>query len=69
MEKDSSGSRIDYLAAVQGELCMMPEGQAREALRTDYLRMVEDGVLMEDAEPFDHLIEACRDILDKANNI
>jgi hypothetical protein len=69
VEKDSSGNRIDYLAAVQGGLCIVPEGQAREALQTDYQRMVEDGLLMEDAEPFDHLIEACREIQTKANNV
>jgi hypothetical protein len=69
VEKDSSGNRIDYLAAVQGGLCLVPEGQAREVLQTDYQRMVEDGLLMEDAEPFDHLIEACRNIQTKANNV
>jgi hypothetical protein len=69
IEKDSAGNRIDYTAAVRGGLCLVPEEQAKEALRTDYQRMVDDGLLMEDAEPFDHLIEACGKIQVKANSI
>lgn len=69
IEKDSAGNRIDYIAAVCGGLCLVPEEQAKEALRTDYKRMVDDGLLMEDAEPFDHLIEACGKIQVKANSI
>jgi hypothetical protein len=69
IEKDSAGNRIDYTASVRGGLCLVPEEQAEEALRTDYQRMVDDGLLMEDAEPFDHLIEACRNIQEKANEI
>jgi hypothetical protein len=69
IEKDLAGNRIDYTSAVRGALCVVPEEQAREALRTDYQRMVDDGLLMEDAEPFDHLIEACRNIQEKANEV
>jgi hypothetical protein len=69
VEKDLNGNRIDYLEAVNGGLRLVPEAQAKEALRTDYQRMVDDGLLMEDAEPFDHLIEACRNIQTKANNV
>ena len=46
----------------------MPEEQAKETLRTDYQRMVDDGLLMEEVELFDHLIEACRNIQAQANN-
>jgi hypothetical protein len=46
----------------------VPEGQAREALRTDYQRMMDDGLLMEDAKPFDHLIEVCGKIQAQANS-
>lgn len=69
IEKDSAGNRIDYTSAVRGALCLVPEGQAREALQADYQRMVDDGLLMENAEPFDYLIEVCRNIQAKANSV
>jgi hypothetical protein len=69
IEKDSAGNRIDYTSAVRGALCLVPEGQAREGLRSDYLKMEADGLLMEEAEPFEHLIEACWKIQAKANSI
>ncbi len=68
IEKDIAGNRIDYASAVRGALCLVPEGQAREALRTDYQRMMDDGLLMEDAKPFDHLIEVCGKIQAQANS-
>lgn len=69
IEKDASGNRIDYTSAVRGALCLVPEGQAREALRADYQRMVDDGLLMDDAEPFDHLVEVCGKIQTNANGV
>lgn len=69
IEKDAAGNRIDYTAAVHGALCLVPEGPAREALQTDYQKMVDDGLLMEDAEPFNDLIEVCERIQVKANSV
>ena len=34
----------------------------------DYARMVEDGWLLDDAEPFDALMDACQAIEDRANS-
>jgi hypothetical protein len=67
IEKDSAGNRIDYVSAVRGGLVLVAGGEAQEALRADYQRMVNDGLLLDDAEPFDQLIEACRNIQEKAN--
>jgi hypothetical protein len=66
-EKAADGAPIDYSAAVNGKLQLVPVGGAREALATDYGRMVEDGLLLEDAEPFKKLIKRCADIAERAN--
>jgi hypothetical protein len=58
-EKDAVGNRIDYLAAVHNGLTLVPEGTALDALRGDYQQMLEDGLLLEDAESFDLLMEKC----------
>ena len=62
-EKDAGGNPIDYHAAVTDSLKLVPEGEARAALAEDYARMVEDGLLMDEAEPFDELMAACEEIL------
>lgn len=66
-EKDGAGHSIDYEAAVTGALRLVPEGEAQEVLADDYRRMVEDGLLLDDAEPFDILIERCRELERNAN--
>ena len=66
-EKAADGEAIDYDAAVGGKLQLAPTGEARTALATDYARMVEDGLLLGDAEPFEALIERCADIAERAN--
>lgn len=66
-ENDATGNKIDYMAAVCGDLHLVPEGEAREILAVDYQRMMEDGVLLDDGEPFDAVIERCRAIQERAN--
>ncbi|TWI23751.1 nucleotidyltransferase AbiEii toxin of type IV toxin-antitoxin system [Mesorhizobium tianshanense] len=66
-EKDSAGDLIDYQAAVSGALSLVPDGSALELLVEDYRKMVDDGLLLDDAEPFDVLIERCRQIQEQAN--
>lgn len=66
-ENDSAGNKIDYMAAVSGDLQLVPEGQAREELERDYGKMVEDGVLLDEAEPFAAIIEQCHAIQARAN--
>jgi Nucleotidyl transferase AbiEii toxin, Type IV TA system len=68
IEKDTKGTVIDYGAAVAGHLRLVPDGDALALLAEDYRRMVEDGLLLDDAEPFEALIDRCRQIEAMANN-
>ncbi len=65
-ENDASGTRIDYEAAVSGDLHLVPAGAALAVLTDDYARMLADGMLL-DAEPFDALMERCTAIEARAN--
>ncbi len=67
-EKDAGGRWIDYAAAVSGGLQLVPDRLARNALREDYERMVAGGML-DDAEPFDELIDGCADLEARANDV
>ena len=67
-EKDAGGQWIDYGAAVSGELRLVPDGLARHALEEDYERMISDGMLFDDAEPFELLIDRCTDLEARAND-
>jgi hypothetical protein len=67
IEKDSEGKTIDYHRAVNGEICLVPSADARSKLHADYNSMVHDGLLFDDAESFDTLIEKCTAIQAKAN--
>ena len=66
-ERAADRSPIDYAVAVCGGLRLVPDGDALKALEEDYARMVEDGLLLEDAEPFETLMARCADIAERAN--
>ena len=66
-EKDTGGEVIDYVAAVEGALQIVPEGAARAALASDYAKMLEDEVMVGDALPFDALMQACIELAARAN--
>ena len=66
-EKDAAKNWIDYSAAVVGDLQLVPDGPAHDALAHDYARMVSDGMLLDDAEAFDDLMGRCADIEQRAN--
>ena len=67
-EKAADRSQIEYASAVDGGLQLVPVGDGAKALAEDYARMVDDGLLLEEAEPFDTLMERCADIAARANN-
>lgn len=67
-EKAADRSPIDYAAAVNGDLQLVPAGDGAKALEEDYARMVEDGLLLADAEPFEALMERCAEIAARANS-
>jgi hypothetical protein len=54
------GAPIDYQTAVTGALDLAPSGDARKTLAEDYQRLVEAGLLLDDAEPFDVLLQRCQ---------
>ena len=66
-EKAADRTPIDYAAAINGGLHLVPVGDGAKALEDDYVRMVEDGLLFDDSEPFDALMVRCADIATRAN--
>ena len=66
-EKNRKGEAIDYHAAVAGGLQLVPDDGALTKLATDYQHMVDDGLFLDDAEPFEILMERCQAIQQKAN--
>lgn len=67
-EKAASENWVDYSVAVAGGLRLVPDGEARLALADDYARMVQSGWLLDDAEPFDVLMDVCQATEDRANS-
>lgn len=65
--KDTSGNQIDYAAAVSGGLQLVPGAEALKTLEADYKKMADDGILLDDAEPFADLIKRCADLEKRAN--
>lgn len=66
-EKNTRGDIIDYHAAIAGGLRLVPGDEALEKLAADYQHMVDDGLFLDDVEPFAALLERCRVIQQKAN--
>lgn len=66
-EKNSAGEVIDYVTAVTGGLRLVPDAQALTSLSLDYARMLDDGLLFEDAEPFEELLDHCRELETRVN--
>lgn len=66
-EKDPYGAPIDYHAAVAGGLKLIPDDDALSKLAADYQHMIDDGLFLDDAEPFAALLERCRVIELKVN--
>ena len=66
-EKNTQGEVIDYHLAVSGRLQLVPDDGALAELAADYQHMVDDGLFLDDAEPFESLLERCKTIQQKAN--
>jgi hypothetical protein len=66
-KKDGDRQTIDYRAAVSGGLRLVPGGASQDALAEDYAKMVEDGLLLDEAEPFDDLMARMEALQDRAN--
>ena len=68
LENDAAGERIDYQAAVSGGLQLVPSGTALAVLADDYASMLADGMLLDENEPFEALMERCAGIEARAND-
>jgi Nucleotidyl transferase AbiEii toxin, Type IV TA system len=68
-EKNPSGKVIDYHSAVTGALQLVPAADALAKLAADYRHMIDDGLFLDDAEPFEMLLERCRAIQQKTNSM
>ncbi|MEI8326167.1 MAG: nucleotidyl transferase AbiEii/AbiGii toxin family protein [Betaproteobacteria bacterium] len=66
-EKNQHGEVIDYHRAVSGGLQLVPDAVALAILAVDYQHMVDDGLFLDDVEPFEALLKRCRDIQQRAN--
>jgi Nucleotidyl transferase AbiEii toxin, Type IV TA system len=66
-EKDGGGNPIDYRVAISGALQLVPDAEALKALEADYKKMVDDGILLDDAELFADLSKRCADLERRAN--
>ena len=67
-EKDRGGNPIDYGAVVSGALQLVPDADGLKALEADYEKMADEGILLDDAEPFADLVTRCADLEQRANN-
>ena len=60
-------SGVDYAIAVEGQLRVVPVGNALEALRDDYERMQDSGLVPGCAPSFDAVLAACAALEGAAN--
>ena len=67
-EKDRKGTLIEYHRAIDGALRLVPDKDDLARLAEDYKGMVEDGLLLDDAESFEKLMQHCQAIQDRANS-
>jgi hypothetical protein len=67
LEKSAAGEVIDYRAAVERHLQLIPTGEARAILAADYRKMIEDGLLPDGAKTSKEVIAQCGSIEHRAN--
>lgn len=68
VEKDRDGNLIDYAVATSGHLKIVPEGEAKAALREDYEAMLTDEVMIGEALTFEELMDACAELEERVNS-
>lgn len=66
-ERDKASNWVDYGAAVNGQIRIVPEGDALPALKEDYAQMQNSGMTSSDAPSFKSLMESCRIIETRIN--
>jgi len=68
-ENNTHGVAIDYHAPVAVEIQSYRMMASLAKLAADYQHMVDDGLFLDEAEPFEELLDRCRTIQVKANAI
>ena len=66
-ENDRDGNVIDYQAALSGGLCLVPTGEARDALADDYSEMLNADIIQSKHVPFDTLMARVSDLENRMN--
>lgn len=66
-EKDASGAKVDYVAAVNGAIRLVPQGDSRKALERDYGAMTDDGLIPLDAPSFAEIMTVCESLQNRLN--
>lgn len=66
-EKDIDKNSIDYKAAVNAQLQIVPEGGPLEVLEQDYAAMLEDGLLSNNQPSFREIISVCTELQSRIN--
>lgn len=67
VEKDANGALIDYHAAVDGKLCLVPRDEALSNLKRDYTMMVADGLIFGEPPAFEIILARCSELQRAAN--
>lgn len=65
--KDRAGTVIEYVHAVRGRLCLIPDADGESSLRTDYEKMTAAGLVEPNAPSFDEILARCQQIQERAN--
>jgi hypothetical protein len=67
--KNSANQPIDYIAAINGSLQLVPAGEALEALEADYAAMLESGMLRDNPPQFDELLKRITLLQEQCNSL
>jgi nucleotidyltransferase AbiEii toxin of type IV toxin-antitoxin system len=65
--RDRAGNPIDYSVAVAGKLQLVPDADVMKVLEADYRKMADEGILLDEAEPFAELMRRCAELQKRAN--
>ena len=65
--RDRNGKPVDYVAAVSGQLQLVPDEKGLKELEADYQKMTDAGILLDEAEPFSELMKRCTVLQQRAN--
>jgi hypothetical protein len=63
---EARGARHEYRAG-SGAIQLVADAKTIKALEADYEKMADEGILLDDAEPFDKLMKRCVDLERRAN--